>query len=68
LLKVRAKNRRQVGFLTHTMIKRIHARFAREGITINYPARRLMLAAEDSDVLERLATRGEAFSEAPELR
>ena len=68
LLKVRAQSRRQVGFLTHTMIKRIHARFAREGITINYPARRLMLAAEDSDVLERLATRGEAFSEATELR
>ena len=68
LLKVRARSRRQVGFLTHTMIKRIHARFAREGITINYPARRLMLAAEDSDGLQRLATRDEAFSEATELR
>ncbi len=56
LLKVRAKTRRQVGFLTHTMVKRIHARLSREGITINYPARRLMLAAEDTDVLERLAS------------
>ncbi len=55
LLKVRAHNRRQVGFLQHTMIKRIHARFAREGITINYPARRIFLAAEDTGGLERLA-------------
>ena len=56
LLKVRAQTRRQVGFVTHTMVKRIHGRLAREGITINYPARRLMLAAEDTDVLERLAS------------
>jgi small-conductance mechanosensitive channel len=56
LLKVRANTRRQVGFLTHTMIKRIHGRLTNEGITINYPARRLMLASEDTDVLDGLAS------------
>lgn len=70
LLKVRAHNRRQVGFLQHTMIKRIHARFAREGITINYPARHIFLAAEDTGGLERLASgatagAGEVRSDGP---
>ena len=55
LLKVRAQNRRQVGLLRHEMIKRIHARLAREGITINYPARRLFLEPADTVGLERLA-------------
>ncbi|HJM89360.1 MAG TPA: mechanosensitive ion channel family protein [Dehalococcoidia bacterium] len=54
LLKVRAQTRRHVGMVTHHMVKRIHARLNAEGITINYPARRLFLAAEDTDGLERL--------------
>ncbi|MEE8338164.1 MAG: mechanosensitive ion channel family protein [Dehalococcoidia bacterium] len=58
LLKVRARSRRVVGLVKHTMVKRIHARLNAEGITINYPARRLMISAEDSDGLERLVTRG----------
>lgn len=55
LLKIQASNRRQVGLLAHTIVKRIHTRFAAEGITINYPARRLILAPEDAGGLERLA-------------
>ena len=55
LMKVRASTRRQVGLLRHEMIKRIHARLAREGITINYPARRLFLEPADTVGLERLA-------------
>ena len=58
LLKVRAKSRREVGLVKHAMVKRIHARLNAEGITINYPARRLMLSAEDSDGLERLMSGG----------
>ena len=54
LLKVRAQTRRHVGMVTHHMVKRVHARLNAEGITINYPARRLFLAAEDTDGLERL--------------
>ena len=57
LMKVRARTRRQVGLVTHTMVKRIHARLNAEGITINYPARRLLLTAEDSDGLERMVSR-----------
>ena len=56
LLKVRAQTRRQIGMIAHTMVKRIHSRLNREGITINYPARRLILAPEDSEGLERLVT------------
>jgi small-conductance mechanosensitive channel len=58
LLKVRANTRREVGLVKHEMVKRIHARLNAEGITINYPARRLMLSAEDSDGLERLMPGG----------
>jgi len=59
LLKVRANTRRDVGLVKHEMVKRIHARLTAEGITINYPARRLILAGEDSDGLERLMPGGE---------
>ena len=71
LLKVRAQTRRQVGFISHTMVKRIHGRLNREGITINYPARRLVLSAEDSGGLERLAASAaeqRAGAEATDLR
>ncbi len=40
--------------LKHEMMKRIHSRLGREGITINYPVRRLMLAAEDVEGFDRL--------------
>jgi hypothetical protein len=39
------------------MVKRIHARLNAEGITINYPARRLFLATEDTDGFERFSER-----------
>lgn len=55
LMKLRAKNRRQVARLKHEMIKRVHSRFAEEGIVINYPARRLFLEEEDTRGLDRLA-------------
>ena len=57
LIKLRATNRRDVGLVQHEMIKRVHARLAAEGITINYPARRLFLEEQDSGGLERLAAR-----------
>ncbi len=40
--------------LKHEMMKHIHRRLTTEGIVINYPARRLMLAKEDVDGLDRL--------------
>ncbi|MDP6607373.1 MAG: mechanosensitive ion channel family protein [Dehalococcoidia bacterium] len=57
LMKIRAVTRRQVGLVTHVMVKRIHARLNAEGITINYPARRLFLATEDTDGFERFSER-----------
>ncbi len=54
LMKLRARNRRQRGRIAHEMVKRIHTRFATEGITINYPARRLFLEKDDTAGLERL--------------
>ena len=55
LMKLRANDRRDVGRVTHEMIKRVHARLTSEGITINYPARRLFLQEEDTSGLARLA-------------
>ena len=54
LMKVRASDRRNVGRIQHHMVKRIHARLGREGITINYPARRLFLEPADTAGLDRL--------------
>jgi small-conductance mechanosensitive channel len=51
LVKIRANNRRSVGSLKHIVIKRIHQRFNEEGITINYPARRLLINKEDASGL-----------------
>ena len=42
--------------LKHEMMKCIHRRLTAEGIVINYPARRLMLASEDVDGFERLGS------------
>ena len=55
LMKLQARNRRDRGRVAHEIVKRIHTRFNAEGITINYPARRLYLQEEDSSGLERLA-------------
>ncbi len=55
LIKLRATNRRDVGKVQHEMIKRVHSRLAAEGVTINYPARRLFLDTADTGGLERLA-------------
>jgi len=43
--------------LKHEMMKHIHRRLTTEGIVINYPARRLMLAKEDVDGLDRLLSK-----------
>ena len=43
--------------LKHEMMKYIHRRLTTEGIVINYPARRLMLAKEDVEGLDRLLSK-----------
>jgi len=43
--------------LKHEMMKHIHRRLTTEGIVINYPSRRLMLAKEDVDGLDRLLSK-----------
>ena len=35
--------------IKHQIIKRLHARFTKEGIEINYPVRKLMMANSDND-------------------
>lgn len=60
LLKLRALTWLDSWVLRHEMIKRVHARLAREGITINYPARRLLMQERDTRGLERLSLRTEA--------
>jgi len=55
LLKMRTLTWSDSFGLRHEIVKRIHARFRAEGITINYPARRLMLQQGDVDGLVRPA-------------
>ncbi|MDE2934773.1 MAG: hypothetical protein OXS47_13025, partial [Chloroflexota bacterium] len=55
LMRLRSRDRRDVGLVQHEMIKRVHARFAAEGITINYPARRLLVNEDDTAGLAGLA-------------
>ena len=47
LMKVQARSRGDVGALVHEIVARVHARFATEGIAMSYPARRLIVAADD---------------------
>jgi small-conductance mechanosensitive channel len=54
LMKVRARSRREVYVVADAMVARLHARFRREGIAINYPARRLVLAHGDAVGLDRV--------------
>jgi small-conductance mechanosensitive channel len=56
-VKMRAITWADSFLLKHEMMKRIHGRLTAEGITINYPARRLMMASEDVDGLDRLLPR-----------
>lgn len=60
LLKMRARTWDESFLLRHELMKRIHARFVAEGITINYPARRLMLDAEDVGGLALLRRPGDS--------
>jgi small-conductance mechanosensitive channel len=54
LVKLRANTWVDSFMLRHLMVKRIHARLGREGITINYPARRLFMHGDDVSGLDRL--------------
>jgi small-conductance mechanosensitive channel len=54
LLKIRSTTWSDSFLLKHELSKRIHARFVAEGITINYPARRLLLQHGDVGGLEAL--------------
>ncbi len=58
---LRAKDRGKTFPLTHEFVKRLHARFAAEGIEINYPVRKLVYAA-DSNGQGQKATVGGANS------
>ncbi|MDA1239728.1 MAG: mechanosensitive ion channel family protein [Chloroflexi bacterium] len=55
MMKLRAITWADSFALRHELIKRIHARFLAEGITVNYPTRRLFLQAEDASALTRSA-------------
>jgi small-conductance mechanosensitive channel len=59
LLKLRAISWGDSFLLKHLLMKRIHARFRAEGITINYPARRLMLQEGDVPGLAGAFTRAD---------
>ena len=63
-VKMRAKTWSDSFLLKHEMMKRIHARLNAEGIVVNYPARRLMMASEDVEGFDRLlaARRSEGAS------
>jgi len=55
-VKMRAVTWGDSFLLKHEMMKRIHSRLMAEGVVINYPARRLMLASEDVEGFERLGS------------
>ena len=57
-VKMRAKTWSDSFLLKHEMMKRIHRRLNAEGIVVNYPARRLMMASEDVEGFDRLLGRG----------
>jgi small-conductance mechanosensitive channel len=60
LMKLYATNRRDVSLVQHEMIKRIHARFAVEGIEISLPARRLFLENDEARGLDPLTSGGDS--------
>ena len=53
LLKIRAKTLADSYTIKHELVKRTHGRFNKEGIVINYPARRLILEEGDTGGLVR---------------
>lgn len=53
-VKMRAVTWADSFLLKHEMMKRIHSRLGADGIVINYPARRLLLASEDAEGFDRL--------------
>ncbi|MDA0352171.1 MAG: mechanosensitive ion channel family protein [Chloroflexi bacterium] len=53
-VKMRANTWADSFLLKHEMVKRIHSRLAAEGIVVNYPARRLLMASEDVAGLDRV--------------
>jgi small-conductance mechanosensitive channel len=55
-VKMRAVTWGDSFMLKHQLMKCIHRRLTAEGIVINYPARRLMLASEDVEGFERLGS------------
>ncbi|MSQ13829.1 MAG: mechanosensitive ion channel family protein [Dehalococcoidia bacterium] len=66
LVVMRARNRPSTFTVQHEMVKRLHARFAKEGIEISYPVRKLVLLREDgAKPLELLRTSQESASRAP---
>lgn len=60
LLKMRAQTWSDSFLLRHELMKRVHARFTAEGITINYPARRLILQPEDTTGIDQLRRPGDS--------
>lgn len=50
MIVLRAKSRGGTFTLTHEYMKRLHARFAREGIEISYPVRKLVYAPQDGGI------------------
>ncbi|MCK9487136.1 MAG: mechanosensitive ion channel family protein [Dehalococcoidia bacterium] len=58
LLEMRAVTWLDSYDIKHHLIKRLHARFAREGIRMNYPARRLLLEEQDAPALRLSARNG----------
>jgi len=54
LLMMRALTWGDSFLLRHELTKRVHAMFRREGIVVNYPARRLFLQHDDVEGLDRL--------------
>jgi small-conductance mechanosensitive channel len=61
-MSLRASHAR-AGAVTHEMIKRVHGRFAREGIALGYPARRVVVRAGDAPGLESPRTQRDARRE-----
>lgn len=55
-VKMRAVTWGDSFLLKHELMKCIHRRLTAEGVVINYPARRLMLASEDVEGFERLGS------------
>ncbi|MEX2375941.1 MAG: mechanosensitive ion channel family protein, partial [Dehalococcoidia bacterium] len=60
LMKMRAQTWSDSFLLRHELMKRVHARFAAEGITINYPARRLILQSGDVEGFDRIRRPGDS--------